>query len=72
VLSSVLFFLLTHAAVWMAGNLYPHTWAGLGVCFTAALPFYRNEIAGDALYTCALFGADALLRAARAAKPQAV
>lgn len=72
VLSSVLFFLVTNAAVWIAGNQYPHTWAGLGVCFTAALPFYRNEIAGDALYTSAFFGADALLRAARLTKPQAV
>lgn len=59
--SSISFFLITNFAVWMTGNLYPHTWAGLMECFTAALPFYRNEIVGDALYTCAFFGADALL-----------
>jgi hypothetical protein len=71
VFSSVSFFLITNTAVWATGSLYPHTWAGLGACFMAALPFYRNEIAGDALYTCAFFGTDALLRAAVRAKPQA-
>ena len=59
--SSISFFLITNIAVWTTGNLYPHTWAGLTECFTAALLFYRNEIVGDALYTCAFFGADALL-----------
>lgn len=69
--SSISFFLITNAAVWAASSLYAHTWAGLGACFTAALPFYRNEIAGDALYTCAFFGADALLLSAWVPKRQA-
>ena len=69
-LSSVSFFVITNAAVWATSHLYPHTWIGLGTCFTAALPFYRNEIAGDAFYTCALFGAEALFRASWKSKPQ--
>jgi hypothetical protein len=69
--SSVSFFFITNMSVWLMGSLYPHTWAGLQVCFTAALPFYRNEIAGDAVYTCALFGIDAVLRALIHSKLQA-
>lgn len=69
--ASISFFLITNTAVWAAGTLYPHTWAGLGACFTAALPFYRNEIAGDALYTCAFFGSEAMLLSALRTKQQA-
>jgi hypothetical protein len=49
---------------------YPHTWGGLAACFAAAVPFYRNQIAGDAFYTVALFGADAIFRGAFHSKPQ--
>jgi hypothetical protein len=50
-----MFFVVTNLAVF-AGSLYPHTWSGLGACFTMALPFYRNQIVGDVLFTSALFG----------------
>jgi hypothetical protein len=53
--SGFVFFVVTNLAVF-AGTLYPHTWAGLVQDFTAALPFYRNQIAGDLLFTGALFG----------------
>lgn len=56
---SVLFFLVTNFAVW-SGPWYPHTWDGLGACYAAALPFFRNELFGDLFYTAALFGAFAL------------
>jgi hypothetical protein len=69
-LGSISFFLITNAAVWAKSSMYPHTWAGLGLCFTAALPFYRNEIAGDAVYTCAFFGGEALLLHVLGAKRQ--
>ena len=70
IVSSISFFVITNAAVWATGNLYPHTWGGLSTCFMAAIPFYRNQVAGDALYTFALFGADALFRAALYSKPE--
>jgi hypothetical protein len=61
------FFAITNFAVWL-GDLYPHTPSGLADCYIAALPFYRNQIAGDLLFTGALFGAHALaLQARRAA-----
>jgi hypothetical protein len=72
IVSSISFFVITNAAVWATSNLYPHTWGGLATCFAAAVPFYRNQIAGDALYSLALFGVDALCRTVFYPKPQVV
>jgi hypothetical protein len=65
--SSVSFFVLTNFMVWAGGHLYPHTTAGLAACFVAGLPFYRNQVLGDAFYTVALFGGDWLIQ--RLAQP---
>jgi hypothetical protein len=54
--SSVLFFVVTNFGVWLVGNLYPKTVAGLLSCYVAAIPFFRNTLAGDAVYTLVLFG----------------
>ena len=54
--SSISFFVTTNFMVWATGHLYPHTTAGLAECFAASLPFYRNQVLGDAFYTVALFG----------------
>jgi len=59
--SSVLFFVVTNFGVWAAGQLYPRTMAGLIACFTAALPFFKNTLEGDLLYTVILFGGFAVL-----------
>ena len=56
---SVLFFLITNTVCWWTG--YPHTLAGLWLCFTLALPFFRNEVMGTVLSTAVLFGGQALL-----------
>ncbi|MFA6171548.1 MAG: DUF6580 family putative transport protein [Patescibacteria group bacterium] len=69
VFSSVLFFLLTNFSVWAFFNWYPHTLTGLLNCFTLALPFFRNSLAGDLTYTLIFFGAfEAVLWAARVNK----
>jgi len=54
--SSVLFFVLTNLGVWALDRMYPMTLAGLLACYTAAIPFFRNALAGDLLYTLVLFG----------------
>lgn len=54
--SSFTFFILTNLAVWAFFNWYPHTWAGLINNFTLALPFFRNTIMGDLVYTAVFFG----------------
>jgi hypothetical protein len=59
---SVLFFIVTNFGVWVSSPLYPHTPAGLGECYTAALPFFRNTLIGDAVYVGALFGAFELMK----------
>ncbi len=59
--SSVLFFIVTNLAVWASGSLYPPTLAGLMVCYTAAIPFFRNSLIGDMAFTAALFGGFAWL-----------
>jgi hypothetical protein len=53
---ATLFFLVTNLAVWLAGGYYPKTVAGLEACFIAAIPFFRNTLLSDALYTALLFG----------------
>src|SRR5262249_42615862 len=58
--SSVAFFLLSNFGMWASGY-YPRTWAGLVQCYTAALPFFRNTLASDVVYSAALFGGHALL-----------
>ena len=57
VASAVLFFLLTNFGVWAIDNLYPKTTAGLVDCYVAAIPFFRNMLLGDLLYSALLFGA---------------
>lgn len=54
--SSLIFFLLTNFNFWVAESLYPKTFAGLLQSYTMALPFFRNTIMGDLLYTGVFFG----------------
>jgi hypothetical protein len=60
VLCSLQFFFVTNLGVWMLGNWYPHTPAGLATSFTLALPFLGRTMAGDLAYAGVLFGLDAL------------
>jgi len=57
-LSSLLFFLITNFGVWLTGGgwAYEKSWQGLIECYTMAIPFFRNTIAGDMIYTFVLFG----------------
>lgn len=52
---SVAFFLLTNLGVFLVQDLYPRSVAGLAECYTMALPFFRNALAGDMLFTAVLF-----------------
>ncbi len=56
VASSVSFFMLSNFAVWLAGNIgYPHTLAGLGACYVAAVPFFRNDLASSLTFSAIFF-----------------
>jgi hypothetical protein len=56
------FFLLSNYAVWAGGGMYPKTLGGLGTCFVAALPFYRNDLISTALVAGVAFGVPVLVR----------
>ena len=63
--SATSFFLLSNAVVWAGGGMYPHTAAGLGTCYVAALPFYGNDLLSTGLTCTALFGLPAVARRMR-------
>jgi hypothetical protein len=60
-LSSLSFFAITNFMVWATGHFYPNTASGLSACFLAGIPFYGNQLLGDAFYTVTLFGGHAVL-----------
>ena len=76
--ASVLFFVTSNFAEWVADPKYPKTPAGLALCFVAAIPFFWATLAADLLGTAALFGLDALVaprdaaRRARSRRPLAL
>lgn len=63
VAGSTFYFVVTNLGVFFFEALYPKTWAGLIECFGMALPFYRNTLAGDLVFSFALFGVYALATA---------
>jgi hypothetical protein len=69
--SSLSFFAISNFGTWALGSLYPHTAAGLNACYMAAIPFYQNQVLGDAFYTVAIFGGYALLSRVFRPLPQA-
>jgi hypothetical protein len=64
---SLQFFLLTNFAMWVessmsASPLYPANFQGLAACYIAALPFWGRTLAGDLLFSGAIFGLYELLK----------
>jgi len=60
--SSVSFFLISNFVVWIATNLYPKNFGGLVSSYILALPFFRNAVEGDLLFTAAMFATPLLAR----------
>jgi hypothetical protein len=65
VLGPTSFFLISNYAVWIGGDMYPRTLAGLGLCYAAAVPFYRNDMIATAIVASAAFGLPVLVRKLR-------
>lgn len=59
--SSLVFFAVSNGAVWAFGTMYPRDAGGLLACYLAAIPFFKWQLAGDLLYSGALFGLAAVL-----------
>lgn len=54
-LASLFFFITTNLAVWYGSNFYTQDFAGLTTCYTMALPFFGNSIAGDVFFSAFFF-----------------
>jgi hypothetical protein len=62
--SSVSFFVISNFTVWAAyPQMYPRTFSGLMMSYTAAIPFYRGTAAGDLIFSLAMFGTPVALHA---------
>ena len=57
---SIVFFVVTNAAVFAFDGMYPHTISGIGQAYLSALPFFRNTVLGDLGYSALFFGLGAL------------
>jgi hypothetical protein len=64
------FFVVSNYAVWAAGGMYPATLSGLGACYVAAIPFYRNDLLSTAVVAGVAFGLPVLVRRFKGAQPQ--
>ena len=60
--SSMVFFVATNFAVWAFSPMYEKTFAGLVLCYTMAIPFFQNTIAGDMMWSGVIFGSYFALR----------
>ena len=60
--ASVSFFLVSNFAVWtVSREMYPATWNGLMTCMVAGIPFFRNTVVSDLLFSAVFFGAGYLV-----------
>jgi hypothetical protein len=56
VLGTIGFFLISNFLVWAGGTMYPQTIEGLGMCFTMGLPFLKNTLLSNLLFSAVMFG----------------
>jgi hypothetical protein len=54
-LISVSFFLASNFAVWSEWGMYAKTPSGLGGCYIAALPFFRNSLLSETTFSLLIF-----------------
>jgi hypothetical protein len=54
---STVFYLITNFAFLYPASMYSHNWSGIMTSYFMALPFFRNALFGDLVYTGFLFGA---------------
>ncbi|MGA7833536.1 MAG: DUF6580 family putative transport protein [Terracidiphilus sp.] len=65
------FFVMSNFAVWASAAMYPRTLGGLGLCYLAGLPFYRNDLLSTSLVAGVAFGLPVLVRKMSAEQTQA-
>ncbi|MBC7390905.1 MAG: hypothetical protein H7329_16980 [Opitutaceae bacterium] len=55
-LGAILFFILSNFGVWVGSGMYEKSISGIVLCYTAALPFFGNVLAGNLIFSVVLFG----------------
>ena len=63
--ASISFYLVSNFAVWATYEMYPRTWQGLLACYSAAVPFFRNTVVGDLVFSAVLFSIPLAIAALR-------
>jgi hypothetical protein len=63
IIGSVTFFVVTNFASWVAFDTFPKTAQGLLACYVAGIPYFRNTVASDLIYSLGMFGLFALAQA---------
>jgi hypothetical protein len=66
--AAVSFFIVSNFTVWAEWAMYPRTWSGLGTCYAAGLPFFRNSIVAEGACGLLIYAA---VRASEALAPAA-
>lgn len=70
-LSSTLFYVVTNFGVWAMFDMYPKTLSGLLDCYVQAIPFFRNTLIGDFIFSFGFFyGYKLISRIFTAVSPQ--
>jgi len=54
--ASIIFFVVSNFGVWISGTMYPKDISGLTACYVAGIPFFKNTLLGDLVYSAILFG----------------
>jgi len=60
-ISASVFFLITNFAFLYPASLYPHNISGILTSYAAGLPFFRNMLIGNLVFSAVLFGSFHLL-----------
>lgn len=60
--TSLMFFLVTNAGVWLMYESYAPGLTGLMEAYIAGIPFYQNTLLGDLFFSAVLFGGYALIK----------
>lgn len=55
IIASILFFLITNFGAWLSHEMYPHTASGLWQAYIAGIPFLRNTLLSNFLFTTISF-----------------
>ena len=54
ILSATLFFIVTNFGVWISGG-YSYSFKGLMICYTMAIPFFKNTLISTVLFSAVFY-----------------